>query len=74
MRLKRGWEACVWLGFGSDVGVRSAGLMMSVHNGPLHRGWLDQVLRHMSWAQVRAASLGSKLGLDIDTLLEENAF
>lgn len=47
---------------------------MSVHNGSLNRRRLDQVLRHMSRAQVGAASLGSKLGLDIDAFLEEDTF
>lgn len=48
--------------------------MVSVHDGSLHRGWLDQILGHMCRTQIRAARLGSEFGLDIDTFLEENAF
>lgn len=45
---------------------------MPVHNRPLERRRLDQVLRHMCWAQIGTPSLVSELGLHIDTLLEEN--
>lgn len=40
---------------------------MSVHDSALDRGRLDEVLGHMSWSQVRTASLGTKLSLNIDS-------
>lgn len=33
---------------------------------------MDHVLRHVCWAKARAASLGLKFGLDIDSFFEEN--
>lgn len=41
--------------------------MVAIHDGPLYWRRLHQVLRHVGWAQVRAARLDSQLGLNIDT-------
>jgi hypothetical protein len=45
---------------------------MSVHDSTLDWGRLNDVLRHMGRSQVGTASLCTKLGLNIDSLLEKN--
>lgn len=45
---------------------------MSVHNSTLDWGRLNYVLRHMSWSQVGATSLCTKLGLNIDSLFKKD--
>jgi hypothetical protein len=59
--------------FGSNAGVRTPGLVMTVHNSPLNRWRLHQVLGHMSWTKIRTACFGAKLSLYINTFFEENA-
>ena len=72
MGLKRRWQYRDGLGLGSDVRVRSARLVVSVHNSTLNWWRLDDVLRHMSGTQVGATSLCTKFGLNIDSLLKKN--
>lgn len=73
MWLKRRGQRASGLGLGCDVRVRSTRLVMTVHYGSLNRGWLDNVLWHMSRSQVWAARLCAKLSLDINSLLKEDA-
>lgn len=47
--------------------------MVSVQNGTLNGRRLNHILRHVRWSQVWAASLGLKLGLDINSFLEKDA-
>jgi len=46
--------------------------VVSVHNSTLDWGRLNNVLGHVSWTQVWAASLCTKFGLNIDSLLKKN--
>lgn len=47
--------------------------MVPAHDGALDRRRLYHVLRNMGRAQVRAASFGAELGLNVDALLEQDA-
>lgn len=57
------------LGLGRNVGVGSARLMMSIHDGSLDCRRLNQILRHMGWSQVGTSRLGLEFGLNIDACL-----
>jgi hypothetical protein len=72
MRLKRRWQHRDRLSLGSDIRVRSTRLVVSVHDSTLDWGRLNNVLGHVSWTQVWAASLCTKFGLNIDSLLKKN--
>lgn len=47
---------------------------MSIENGPLNRRGLHHVLRHVGWTEIGAPSFSLKLSLDINALLEKDAF
>ena len=65
MRLQRRHEHAGFA-FWGDVRVGPAGLMMSVHNGPLDWRGLNEIWWQMGRSQSRAASLCLKLGLHIN--------
>lgn len=45
-------------------------MVMSVEHGTLDRGRLNHIRRHVCGTKIRAACLGSKLGLNIDTYVD----
>lgn len=45
-------------------------MVVPVEHGTLNRGRLDHTRRHVCGTQIRAACLGSKFGLNIDTYVD----
>ena len=45
-------------------------MVVPVEHGPLNRGRLNHIRRHVCGTQIRAACLGSKLSLNIDTYVD----
>jgi hypothetical protein len=48
--------------------------MMTVEDGSLDRRRLNKILRHVSRPKAWAAGLGTEFSLDVDALLQEDAF